>query len=383
MKIVFVSAHTTQGGIERYETLLLGEVDRDWVEQVVFLADGPFPEELRAAGYPVTALPTPAHVPGLLRSALRLRRLLRATRPDVVHADGIKAGFVAVLATLGGGPPIVWVKHDFSWDGPIVRFVARRSNIVVAVSSALTKALGSRERARARVIYNGLPEPVADPALGRRMLEQAFGDPPASCTVVLFGRLSPIKGHRELLAVAARLRELVPGVRIAFVGGVDPFEPEHAENLRREARERGVDDIVSFLGFAEDPHSLVAAADVSVLSTVIIGNRGNEGFPFVGLESMALGTPVVGYAQGGIPEQVGDCGVLVAPGDRDGLCEALARVLTDDELRERLAAAARKRVAEQFTLERMVAGMKACYRDAAAGTRESRRKFRILRASSG
>jgi glycosyltransferase involved in cell wall biosynthesis len=370
VKLVLVSAHATQGGVEHYESLLLGKLDRDWIERLVFLADGPFPDGLRAAGFPVTVLNTSARAPGLLRAALRLRRLLRSARPDVVHADGIKAGLVSVLATLGGGPPVVWVKHDFSWDGPLVRFVAARARIVVAVSAALIEALGAKDRARARIVHNGVPELTADPERGREELAAALGPPTPSRTVVLFGRLSPIKGHAEVIAVAAGLRELVPGVRIAFVGGVDPFEPEHELVLRREARERGVDDIVSFLGFAERPHDLVAACDVLVLPTVIIGRRGREGFPFVGLESMAVGTPVVAYAQGGIPEQLGDCGVLVEPGDRDGLRDALARVLEEDALRQRLAACGRARVAERFSLERAVEAMKACYRDAAAGARE-------------
>jgi glycosyltransferase involved in cell wall biosynthesis len=370
VKIVFVSAHASQGGVEQYERLLLGELDRDWIERVVFLAHGPFPGQLRAAGYPVTVLPTSQRAVGILRSALRLRRLLRAARPDVVHADGIKAGLAAVLATLAGGPPVVWVKHDFSWEGRLVRLVARRARIVVAVSSALSAGLGNGARARTRVIHNGIPPLTADPESGRRTLDESFGPSPRSRTVVLFGRLSPIKGHSEVLAVAASLRKLVPDVRIAFVGGTDPFEPEHEQKLRREARDRGVGDVVSFLGFAEAPHDLVAASDVLVLPTVVVGRRGKEGFPFVGLESMAVGTPVVAYAQGGLPEQLGDSGVLVPPGDRDALRDALARVLQDDDLREQLAARGRKRVAERFSVARMVDAMKECYRDAAPAARD-------------
>ena len=370
MKIVFVSAHAVHGGIERYESLLLNELDRDWIERVVFLRAGPFPQELRSEGYPVTVLPTSPRAPGIVLSALRLRRLLRALRPDVVHADGIKAGLVAALATLGGGPPIVWVKHDFSWDGPLVRLVASRCRIIVAVSSALAEALGSRARARTRVVYNGLPAVAADPQLGRQRLAAALGPPAPSGIVVLFGRLHPVKGHRELIAVASTLRERVPGMRIVFVGAADPHHPEEEAELRREIHERGVDDVVAFMGFDERAHDLVAACDVVAMPTVAIGSSGKEGFPFVGLETMAVGTPVVAYAQGGIPEQIGDCGLLVAPGDRDGLSDALARLLQDDDLRERLGACGRRRVAERFSLEQMVSAMKACYREAAAAARD-------------
>jgi colanic acid/amylovoran biosynthesis glycosyltransferase len=80
---------------------------------------------------------------------------------------------------------------------------------------------------------------------------------------------------------------------------------------------------------------------------------------------MAAGTPVVGYSHGGVPELVGPCGALVAPGDRDALAEEIARLLGDDRVRDDLAACGRERVAREFSLERMVEAMKDRYRRAA------------------
>jgi glycosyltransferase involved in cell wall biosynthesis len=91
---------------------------------------------------------------------------------------------------------------------------------------------------------------------------------------------------------------------------------------------------------------------------------GREGFPYVGLEAMAVGTPVVGYAHGGLPEMVGECGRLVPPGDRDALREAILELLRDPGLRERLADCARARVRTEFSLDRMVGAMKERYREA-------------------
>jgi glycosyltransferase involved in cell wall biosynthesis len=367
LKIVFVSPHVIQGGAERYLALLLAGLGPGWIERVVFLGHGPFVEELRREGYAVTVLPTSARSPGIVRSALRLRRLLRSARPDVVHADGVKGALVAVLATLGGGPPVVWVKHDFSWDGPLVRLVGRRSRTIVAVSGALAEPLGPRLRARTRIIHNGLPELAGDAEAGRLRLEEALGPPKPARIVLLVGRLNPVKGHRELVAVAEGLRARVPGVRIAFIGAGDPNHPDEELELRREARERGVDDVVAFLGFQEGLYDLIAASDVLVMPTVVLGRVGREGFPFTGLEALALGTPVVAYAHGGLPELVGDCGLLVPPDDRDALRDAIVRLLADDALRERLGACGRARVADEFALPRMIEAMKACYHEAAAG----------------
>jgi glycosyltransferase involved in cell wall biosynthesis len=365
LRVVFVSPHVIHGGAERYLALLLGGLDRAWIEHVVFLGHGPFVDELRREGYPVTVLPTSARPPGIIRSALRLRRFLRRTRPDVVHADGIKGGLVAGLATLGGGPPVVWVKHDFSYDGPLVRLVGRRSRTIVAVSEALAEALGPRLRARTRIIHNGLPELAGDSKVGRGRLEQALGPPAPSRVVLLVGRLNPVKGHRELVAVAGGLRTRVPGVRIAFIGAGDPHHPDEELELRREVEERGVHDVVSFLGFQEGLYDLIAASDVLVMPTVVLGRLGREGFPFTGLEALALGTPVVAYSHGGLPELVGDCGLLVPPDDRGALEDAIVRLLSDDALRERLGACGRARVAQEFALPRMVQAMRAVYREAA------------------
>lgn len=370
MKIVFVSPYVIQGGAERYLELLLGGLDRESIERVVLLKEGTFVDVLRRDGYRVEVFPTSPRLPGIVRSALRLRRLLRRSRPDVVHADGVKGALVAVLATLAGGPPIVWVKHDFSWDGPLVRLVAGRCRVIVAVSSAVTEALDASALARTRVIHNGLPELHGDRGRGRRRLEQALGPPKPTSIVALVGRLNPTKGHRELVAVAAGLRERVPGSHVAFIGASDPNHPDEELELRREAAALGVDDVVSFLGFQDDLYDLVAGADALVVPSVMLGRVGKEGFPFTGLESMALGTPLVAYAHGGLPELVGDCGLLVPPGDRDALVDALARLLADESLRDRLSACGRARIAEEFSLERMIESTKACYRDAVASTSE-------------
>jgi glycosyltransferase involved in cell wall biosynthesis len=80
---------------------------------------------------------------------------------------------------------------------------------------------------------------------------------------------------------------------------------------------------------------------------------------------MSVGTPVVAYAYGGPPEVLGDCGVLVPPGDRDALQEGLARVLEEAQLRELLAERGRRRARERFSLAAMIKATETCYREAA------------------
>jgi glycosyltransferase involved in cell wall biosynthesis len=80
---------------------------------------------------------------------------------------------------------------------------------------------------------------------------------------------------------------------------------------------------------------------------------------------MAVGTPVVGYAHGGLPEMLGQCGLLVPPGDRGALRDAILDVLGDEAERNRLAECGRRRMEERFSLVGMVEAMKARYLEAA------------------
>jgi glycosyltransferase involved in cell wall biosynthesis len=348
--VVFVSSHAKAGGAEGYLATLVESLGPAWVRCVVCLEDGPLVERLRAEGVPVEVLPTSRHSWGIVGSARRLRRLLGREQPAVVHANGIKAALVSVLST---GRPIVWAKHDFSYDGPLARFVAGRCRLVVGVSEAVTRTFPDRDRIE--VVHNGLPPGVVDRQAGRQRLERALGGP-AGDVVALVGRLDPVKGHRELLAVASQVRAKRPDLRLVFVGGPDSSHAGYGEELRREAG-----DEASFLGHREDARELIAGADLLAIPTVV-----PEGFPYVGLEALAAGTPVVGYADGGLPELVGPCGRLVPPGDRAALADAIVSLLEDESRRRELGDCGRERVAREFALDRMVDAMRNAYRRAAA-----------------
>ncbi len=130
--------------------------------------------------------------------------------------------------------------------------------------------------------------------------------------------------------------------------------------------ERGLEDSVTFLGYRDDAVELMSGCDAVLIPSIVDeSGLGREGFPLTALEAMAVGTPVVGYDHGGLPELVGDCGVLVPPGDRAGLRDAILEVVGDEGLRSRLASCGPERVATRFALPRFVEEMKERYREAA------------------
>jgi len=367
LKVLYVTAHVIRGGAERHFLTLLDGVGADWIAGVVCLDEGWVTEQLRERGHPLEVVPTGPDARSIARSARTLRRILRRSDAHVVHADGVKAALVAAIATTGSGLPLVWVKHDFSWDGWLARSVALRCDRIVAVSSASTATFGARARRKVRVVHNGIEVGPVDRAAGRQLLEDALGGEPPSAIVGLVGRLDPKKGHREVLAVAGALAERFPRLRVAFIGPDDPSHRAYPTELRREVVDAGLDEIVRFLGYRDDAVTLMSGCDVLVIPSVADRTgMGREGFPYTGLEAMAVGTPVVAYAHGGLPEMLGDCGLLVPPGDRAALGQAIESLLSDPGLHERHAERGRRRVA-RFSVPAMIAAIQDCYGEVVAG----------------
>ena len=366
LPVSFVSSHAKLGGSERYLETLLEQLGRAWVAQVISLEEGPFAARLSELGYPLAVLPTSGRWTALLQSAWRLRRALLRARPAVVHANGVKAALVAALATAGTRLPVVWVKHDFSWDGPLARAIAARCRLVVGVSRAVTGVLRGRLAPRVRVVRTGMAPPEVDRTEGRATLLAALAAEEPARVVGIVGRLHPVKGQHELIELAPDLLRRWPSTRFALVGGEDPSTPEYAAELRRRVAERGLDGAVRLLGHRDDMLALIAGFDAAVVATLPTGRiRGGEGFGLVALEALAVGTPVVGYDAGALREIVGECGELVPPGDRAALLEVLHSVLEEEVTRGRMARCGQNRARTAFSLERWVERMTDCYREAA------------------
>lgn len=364
VRVAFVSSHAKLGGAERYLELLLGELGESWVAGIVCLEDGPFVDRLRRIGYDTRVVATGRHPTDLLRAVRPLRRSLRAVGGDVVHANGIKAALVSAVAVRGLRRGLVWVKHDFTGDGALARVAAAGVDQVIGVSSAVVETFGRRSR-KIHVVPNAVPRtPIAGDERERvlRLLQAG----PTARVVALVGRVAPDKGQHELLAAAPSVVAQIPEVRFAFIGAESDSERAYADELRADAESAGVAERLTFTGFREDAAALVAGCDVVAVPSVRDrAGRGREGFGLVGLEAFSVGTPVVGYDDGALRETLGSCALLVAPGDRAGLAEAIVRVLRDEAEARRLVDCGRRRVEGRYALERLAADMKGRYRAAA------------------
>ena len=305
--------------------------------------------------------------------------------PDVVHAHGLRAGALAVLALAGPRSPargrrrprLVVTVHNAPPAGRgarsvvyrlLERVVARGADLVLCVSpdlAARMRAAGAGRVGRAIVPPTETAQVSAatdDPsrAPGSAAVVGPAGVSAAGRPVVLaVGRLAPQKDFGTLLAAAARWRDLDPPPLLAIAG-----DGPLAGDLRARAASLGVDAV--FLGHRDDVPNLLAGASVFVLPSQW------EGQPLVLQEALRAGAAVVATRVGGVPGLVGDdAAVLVRPGDPQALAAAVRSVLADPAFAGRLRAAAAARGAALPTPADAIAAALGAYAQALGPTRAS------------
>ncbi|HEX4418147.1 MAG TPA: glycosyltransferase [Kofleriaceae bacterium] len=298
---------------------------------------------------------------------------LRAALPCVVTANVHGNDLLAPWVSHGGDPAAY---RDAQLAG------LGAADAVVCVSQ-FSLALAAARGVPAGVLHtveNGAdparfcPGP-RDPALAAR-LGLSDGDE----VVLTVSRLAPRKGHRAALHAIARLAPHRPRLRYVFTGASESMRAE----LATLAHELGIAARVIAAGFVPDAElpALYRLADVFVLLAGPATDTDVEGFGVALLEAAATGLPVVATASGGVPEAIGDTGVLVAPGDPIAAADAIGRLLADRDAARQLGDQARRRVVEAFSQDRVTDRMLAIWNGVLAqGPRAPTNDLSVLRAA--
>jgi glycosyltransferase involved in cell wall biosynthesis len=320
----------------------------------------------------------------LLQAHAAVSRMVERREIDVVHIT-FDYPSIPVPSPGVGVPQVVTVHHLHSLESPsgtgtlekaaswarraylsfVEALLARQASMVVAVSGytqkSVWKVLGV-EPSKVRLIPNGIDEQKFSSATDRGRLRRRFGL--GNSDVILYiGRLEEAKGLRTLVRAFSRTKKVVPGVMLLIVGsGPDAF----VRALKGEVEALGVQESVRFAGRIESEEVPEAYA----LSRFLVLPSAMEGFGLSVLEAMMAGKPCVGTRVGALPELLvdGETGLLVGPGDEEGLSTAMSRLAGSREECEAMGAAGRRR-ASPYTVAGMAHETLRAYEEVTGRTR--------------
>jgi glycosyltransferase involved in cell wall biosynthesis len=379
VKILYLNHTGLVSGAERSLLTLVEGLPRE-VEPLVACPAGPLAAASRALGVPVTEIPGtdaslslhPLHtsrgVADLVRSALAVRATVRSSKPDLAHANTIRAGLVASAVERIGGPPVVAHVRDRLPPGLIadatLKALVTGPRLVIANSrySAARIPVG---RAEVRVI----PNPVDLKRFSRSSADRAAARSrlciePTDTVLAVIGQITPWKGQDLAIRVAAGLAPAQPGLRLLIVGSAKftsraaRFDSRAYEaELHRTVTKLGLDGRVLFLGEREDVPAILAAADLVLVPSW------EEPFGRVVIEAMAIGVPVIATAVGGPSEIIDDGvdGLLLPPRRPEPWVAATRSLLAQPERLRDLGRRGHETAAARFGVERHVEAVLEAY----------------------
>lgn len=369
MRVVHIIKVVRAAGAEQHLLkLLAGLRARDIDARMILLVEPnndmeSYVQALGQLGIPVQRMTIYRHTDVML--VKRLRDLLRAQKPDIVHTHLIHADLFATLAARWAKVPlIVTSRHDSL--GFRYRLLIRLANRAmwyladagIAISDAIKRFTIEVEGAapdKMQRIYYGLDTNLKplERKVARKALGQSLGLKADDLLIGMVCRLIEEKGIGYAIEAFSQVAPEFPNARLVIVG-----EGPLKADLQHQAKQTGLGERIHFLGWREDVPALLAGLDLLLAPSL------SEGLGLVMLEAMAQQVAVIGSTAGAIPEVIaeGETGLLVPPGDSMALAEAVRQLLRDTPLRQHMGLLGRDRLETVFSATQMIEATAALYR---------------------
>ncbi len=369
MKIFILSTSMGMGGADQQILMLAQAMSaRGHDVRIVALAPlGQMGYEAQRAGIATESLEMQRNI-GMVSGVVRLIRMIRAWRPDVLHSHMVHANLLArALRPITPVPALVSTIHSINDGGRLRMAVYRltsglvdRVTIISQLAAQRYVAIGAVPAAQLEVVPNTVDttrfRPLPHVRGGVRQ-ELQLGD---EFVWLAVGRFEEVKDYPTLIAAFAQLVRKRPTSRLLLVGK-GSLQQEVEELVRME----DLQERVTFLGVRRDVPELMSAADGYVLSSV------REGMPVVLLEASAAGLPVVATRVGGVAEVVDDqtSGLLVPPGDVAQLAGAMERIeALAPESRVAMGACGRALIERRYGTDHVMEMWERIYSEVSAAT---------------
>ena len=363
MRVLQVSSARAFGGGERHLADLARGLHERGHELLVALREGsPLLERLSFLHGPnVYTLPLRNSLD--LGSALKLARIARGRKVDIIHAHVARDYVPASVAARRAPSRLVITRHVLFPLSRAHRLALSNVSRVIAVSEPVARALRAQkifEEERLRVVENGV-----DLARFERARAEAGRDTPDGLLRVgIVGELSEVKGQSEFVRAAALVNEEFGGrVEFLIVGDDHSRGGEYRAHVLRLIEELGMKGRVRLLERVEDVSRVVVKLDL------LVSASRSEAFGLAMAEALVCGVPVVATATEGARSLIdeGVNGLLVPVGDVRALAAAVSSLLRDEGPRLVLSTNARRSARERFGVERMLEATERVYEEALGG----------------
>jgi glycosyltransferase involved in cell wall biosynthesis len=331
-----------RGGQEQLFGLMLGMMKRG--HQVTLAAPPGCPLSSKAIRSGIATINFQQRAEMSVLALSKFFAAIRTQRPDILHFNTPRAILSGGLAARLSSVPATVVSRrvNFPLRSSLSTFkynylVDRILTVSYSIRSTLLRA-GVRAN-KVQVVYEGVDLDWVDAQSEAEKLTPDTAGP----FVVTVAHLSPEKGHATLLRAISLLKDRFPGTRYYIMG-----EGNLRNELEGQASRLSIADHVVFTGFRADCEALMSQFDLFCLPSL------SEGLSSAILAAMANRLPVVATDVGGIPELVkdGETGRVVVPNCERELAKALESLLESPSLRRRMGEAGRRRIEQEFTVER-------------------------------
>ena len=297
---------------------------------------------------------------GTIREIVRLRKMFQEHPVDLLHFNDTGCEPAVIAARLAGLKCIIGTFHvspscekeTSAWVHKLIEYFSVRSlHGGISVAQTVKEQWMERVGADGRfidVIYNGIDAKKLDQAIreASTMADWPFERKSAESVVICTpARLHFSKGQNHLISVIPDLLAQFPQTLFVFVGE----GPQRAE-YESMVKQLNLSSSVFFMGFRKDVHSVMAYADI-----IVLPSTGLEALPYVIVEAMAMGKPVVSTRVGGIPEMITHekSGYVLEPADSQALKKALVLLITSRDMRLSMGAEG-KEMSARFSITEMI-----------------------------
>ena len=308
--------------------------------------------KLTEGNIPTTTLASVFHHLPLL-SSFKLAKYIDANKVDVLHVHWGKDLFFVVLAKVFCKRKVKLIytrqmlltrnKDDFYH-----RFLYKNVDVYITITKALNKDAVKYlplKKEQIRTLYYGVPSTKLD----KNTCEKLFSDSKMRSEmfkIAIFGRIEKAKGQHVVIESIKNIKKMGKNIQLAMIGHI--MDPEYFQELETEIKNNNLQENIYYLGFHDNPTSVMPCFDAVVLATKC------ETFGLVLPEAMRAGTAVIGTNCGGVPEIIEHekTGLLFEPESVQDLTKQLLKIVNDNDFCMELASAGKKDADERFSEEK-------------------------------